>query len=190
MTELGLGHHTQLASQSVADAISGLSREDLLRLKVVAGHRTRSLGRAAAGNTADDLLSEAIRQTLDGTRPWDQSYPLVAHMLQCIRGIAWNWKVKKSPELVYETDLCNSESSRTGYDSDRTANRLEEQISANEILDQLRARLSDDPVALKVLELLYEGYSADDAAQMFDVPKRPFKAALKRIRRAARADFK
>jgi RNA polymerase sigma-70 factor (ECF subfamily) len=70
-------------TERVAHALRRLSDADLLRLEALARLRARGL----PGVVWSDLLNEAIRRALDGSRPRPPSVPLLAFLAQIMRSV-------------------------------------------------------------------------------------------------------
>jgi hypothetical protein len=91
----------------VRAAIEGLSEADLLRLEKFARYRVKGVGRMALGRDHNDLLADAIADTLDPTkRRWNKAVTFVQHLLGAMRSISSHWREQFDPdEARLESDL-------------------------------------------------------------------------------------
>src|SRR5438876_598459 len=77
----------------IRTALDALGEADFVRLEKAARYRVRGLGRRASGRNHEDLLNEAIADTLDPEkRRWNRQVSFVTHLLGALRSIASHWK--------------------------------------------------------------------------------------------------
>ena len=141
-----------------------LSARELARLRKFGNWRVRGLGWRAHGRDGDMLLSDALFATAEGTRQWDPNkISLYTHLKGAMWSISSGWRDKKNVELVLESDYGSDEESPVA-------------ITA----------LADDPDALRVLNLMAEGYTVEEACAALCLPIAPHSVARRLRRRLAR----
>ncbi|PYN91738.1 MAG: hypothetical protein DMD89_29920 [Candidatus Rokuibacteriota bacterium] len=91
----------------VRAALDALGEADLVRLEKFARYRIRGLGRKAEGRDHDDLLGEAIRDTLDPEkRRWNKDVSFVRHLVGAMRSISSHWREQfDENEPLLESEL-------------------------------------------------------------------------------------
>ena len=66
---------------------------DLGRLEKYARYRIRGLGRKATGRDHEDLLGEAVQDTLDlEKRKWNKRVSFAQHLMGAMRSISSHWR--------------------------------------------------------------------------------------------------
>jgi len=177
------------STDEVRAAIESLSDADYLRLEKTAMWRIRGLGRRSGGRTHDDLLHEAVRAALDGTRSWDRSkVDFVGFLIGAIRSISDNWNKRyKECEPVLESELA-----RDGADGpapgvfERIASAEltpEEELLVAESGEAIKRLFEGDALATLIICEIEEGAKLQDIRERYGVKENDLNAAVKRIRR-------
>lgn len=142
---------------------------DLLRLKVLARLLARGLPPAYGWM---DLLQEAFARTLDGRRRQPPGVPRVAFLAGVMRSLRSEvWERQRRGELLRPR----------GRESDPAP---EQQLMAIETLEQIEALFAHDADALRVLDALAEGLTADEVRARCDLTPTAYATVRKRMRRA------
>jgi DNA-directed RNA polymerase specialized sigma24 family protein len=174
--------------EEIWNAVRGLTRAQLVRLKRFAQWRIRGLGPKALGRSAEDLLGEAICATASGQRIWNDEVDFSAHLLGAMRSISTNWHEKVGEEYL-ESELTQeggegpfSRSAVTNLDPERI-------LQAKETLETVLGLFSKDDTALRIIQLLALGYSSAEIRAKLSITAQVFGAATKRIRRKLQAEL-
>jgi hypothetical protein len=172
----------------VSAAIDNLSQADYIRLEKFATLRVRGLGRRAAGRSGRDLLQEAARAALDGTRSWDRSkVDFVGFMIGAMRSISDNWgKRFKDHEPVLESELHRDDAGAAAGILERVASddpTPESRLETAQRIAAVKKQFEGDALATLVICELEEGAKLREIRERYDLKENDFNAALKRIRR-------
>jgi DNA-directed RNA polymerase specialized sigma24 family protein len=163
----------EVAPAEQALSLELVSESDLLRLKTIARLRARGLPWFVSWA---DLLQEAFRRVLDGSRKKPDELPMVvflAGVMRSIRSEVWRQaqstrrrleKLEALPELF-------------------TAPSTDPNLVALDALAQLDRLFADDIVARRIIAALGEGLSAQEIRIACDLSKTEYESARKRIRR-------
>jgi RNA polymerase sigma-70 factor (ECF subfamily) len=163
-------------SRDVASSLRLLSATDLLRLEALARLRARGLPPSVAWS---DLLHEAIRRALDGSRPWPAGVPLLAFLAGIMRSVRSELCRRSSHEaLLLRTHfpyLC-------GPDTDeRDPERI---VAASRAIVGIYALFAGDEAALKVISALANGLTAREICATLGLSETEYDTTRKRMRRA------
>jgi DNA-directed RNA polymerase specialized sigma24 family protein len=162
-------------TERVAHALRRLSDSDLLRLEALARLRARGL---PAGIGWSDLLNEAIRRALDGSRPWPPGVPLLAFLAQIMRSI-WSELCRRD---TLERSIALTD--RAAFCCTRTDEIDPERIvSAAQALAEIHKLFSRDPAALNVIAGLADGRTAQEIRDIHGISETEYDTIRKRIRR-------
>lgn len=137
-----------LTTDEVQEALAALTAADLLRLKRAAA--TYAVG---IGVEASDVINEAIRRALDGTRKCPTDLPLLIFLVGAMRSMAWAARESRKEEPMIES------MSSTLDDGPVVIEPIDDNRNAEE---RLLAR-EDSQARLKVLETLF---GDDEDAQL------------------------
>jgi DNA-directed RNA polymerase specialized sigma24 family protein len=168
-----------LPSQTVL-ALGLASEIDLLRLKTIARVYARGL---PADVTWDDLLQEALTRVMLGARRQPEGVTTVAFVAGIMRSLKsehWRRVRKRSG---------NHEARRTGRISNREidvpdpAPGPERSLSAQQELSEIDRLFGDDPVVLKIIACLGQGFSAEQIRGTLRISKTDYDSARRRMRR-------
>ena len=177
----------------------------------VEGDRVRSMAWAAramvrqfavdrARHDHEDLLYEALGQTLDGRRSWKKEVDLERHLRLVMRSIASSWR-----RTVARTDAAGAREVRSselwspdekvdpkdlpGSLQGALASPLpdaEAALVAQEQLEGVLRRFADDEPARLVILGLAEGLDGGEIQRRLEITARQLKTTKERIRRKAR----
>lgn len=162
---------------------------DVLRLHSFAAWRVRGLGRKSDGRTADDLINEAVRAALDGTRYWNRNkVDFMGFLTGAIQSISDGWGRRYPRDtIVAEADVVRADPDGTAVGAlDRVAApgaSQEDDLVARERLARVRSLFDDDPVAALVVAELEDGARLPEIRERHGLTENELNAALKRIRR-------
>lgn len=157
------------ASEPIADC-------DLLRIKVLARLYARGLPPAYAWM---DLVQEAFARTLDGRRRRPPEVPLVAFIAGVMRSLRSEvWARHERGELL---QLRRVMPEMRGQESGPCP---EQRLIAIETLEQIEALFAGDAEALRVIDALAEGLTAEEVRVQCELTPTAYATVRKRIRRA------
>ena len=151
---------------------------DLVRLKVIARLHARGL---APHMDWSDLLQEAFRRVLDGSRPLPDGVPVVAFLagvMRSIRSEQWR-RVRKGLASTQPVDVDDAEAEEL---PDPTPDPLRNLIAIEE-MEAIRELFAGDACALHIIESLYEGRTPDETRCLHGISVVDYESARKRIRR-------
>ena len=165
----------------LAAEIAALGDADLLRLRAIAKMRVRGL----PGLDALDLLNKALLRLLAGTRSRPAHVPLVALLATTMRSVAhdhWRRDRRERAVLVSPWPGDDDAASRQadpapGVDPERTT-------AALQALAEIDRLFADDPVALRIIAGLTEGFGAAEIRERFAIGECDYDSARRRMRRA------
>jgi DNA-directed RNA polymerase specialized sigma24 family protein len=158
-------------TEQVARALRRLTDADLLRLEALARLRARGL---PGGITWSDLLNEAIRRALDGSRPWPPGVPLLAFLAQIMRSI---WSELCRRNALERRQVPTDVSSGTDeMDPERI-------VAAAQALAAIHKLFARDAPAFKVIAGLADGRTAQEIRDIHDISEAEYDTVRKRIRR-------
>lgn len=165
---------------------------DLVRLEGYARYRIRGLGRKAAGRDHNDLLAQAIQDTLDPEkRRWNRDASFVLHLIGAMRSISSHWREQfDADEPFLESQLLRitqegavvSPLNHVGSD-DPGGERM---LLAKEEVDRIQKAIADDKVVSDILACLRLEMSPAETRQVLRLSATQYDTAMKRFRRRAR----
>jgi DNA-directed RNA polymerase specialized sigma24 family protein len=163
-------------SERVAQALRRLSGSDLLRLEALARLRARGL---PGGIVWSDLLNEAIRRALDGSRPWPPGVPLLAFLAQIMRSI-WS-ELCRRDTLERRIALAHAAAFSRAETNEIDPERV---VAAAQALAAIHQLFVGDAVALNVISGLADGRTAHEIRAIHNMSEGEYDTVRKRIRRA------
>lgn len=184
------------SAAEVEQATAGLETVDLKRLRLIArvlvGRNVDS-----AGRDDDDLVSEAVLRTLQGTRAWRRGVDFMHHLAETMRSVAWEWRQQshrraeaglvplpgaRQPETLSAGDDFTPDPVESAVSPDPGAEAL---AIARDRLRVMVETFADDPTATAVLEGWADGSKGPEIQQRHGMTEKAFRAAVRRIRRFA-----
>ncbi|MGE0095130.1 MAG: RNA polymerase sigma factor [Alphaproteobacteria bacterium] len=171
---------THLGAVEFADALRALSDADFMRLRKKATFR--ALG---SGFEGDDLLSEAIRRTVEGLRKCPVRVSIVTFLDNAMRSIADGEREKYNREQPSanadgDDDLVGRYPDNSSSPEDAAIAR----IDLEKLLNRIQEIFHDDAQALAIVMGDSEGWSLEDVREMEGMSEAQYLAARKRVRRA------
>jgi DNA-directed RNA polymerase specialized sigma24 family protein len=159
----------------VASALRQLSATDLLRLEALARLRARGLPPSLSWS---DLLHEAIRRALDGSRPWPPGVPLLAFLAGIMRSVRSELCRRGAYEVrLMRTDLpyfCGP------LRDERDPERI---VAAARAVAGIYALFAGDEAALQVISALANGLTASEIRRTLGMSETEYETTRKRMRR-------
>jgi DNA-directed RNA polymerase specialized sigma24 family protein len=152
----------------VGRAIRGLSATDRLRLEAIARLRARAL---PEGLGWADLLHEAIRRALDGSRAWPDGVPLVAFLAGIMRSV-WSEQLRRPGFAPLDPEM------------EDAAPDPERIVLAGEAVAAIFRLFAGDTAVLCILSGLADGLSADEIRRATGMGTTDYDSARRRMRRA------
>lgn len=170
------------STAEVIEALEGLSREDQFRLRQLALLRSSAL----VVMDWEDLLSEAVKRALEGTRLWPKGVPFLAFMAQTMRSIASEERREAAANLtVAEGDLAwDAANTSPLAELSSTDIHPAREVEAKQLLRSIERLFKDDPSALAVLHGFAMGSSPEEIQADSDLTPTQYASTQRRIRRA------
>ncbi|MGA2043755.1 MAG: sigma-70 family RNA polymerase sigma factor [Roseiarcus sp.] len=175
--ERGAAYEAVESATSVARALADLTETDLLRLQALARLRARGLPDGASWS---DLLHEAIVRALDGSRRWPPGLPFLVFMAGVMRSLCgeiWRRQRREAELIVLRNEVETREPACPGPDQERV-------LAAAEAVRALLRLFADDRIALRIVNGLANGLSAQEIRAMHDLSPTEYDSARRRMRRA------
>lgn len=176
----------------VRAALDALSEADLVRLEKVARYRIRGLSRSACGRDHEDLLSEAIADTLDPERRrWNTEVSFVRYLIGAMRSISSHWR----EQLDADEPHLESELVRTSEEGGPLspldlvgsgAPGAERVVEAKRQLEDIEKAVAGDSVVSDILGGMRAEMSPSDIREVLDLSQTEYETAMKRFRRLVR----
>jgi RNA polymerase sigma-70 factor (ECF subfamily) len=164
-----LSDHRDITPTQTALALDLITRMDLLRLKSIARLYARGLPPDVAW---DDLLQEAITRMLTGKRLRPEAVPMVAFLAGVMRSLrADHIRRARHGERHARFELLDP------------AAGPERALIAAEELARIRQLFAEDATALRIIDALAAGWTADQIRTQLGISKREYDTARKRMRR-------
>ena len=154
--------------EEAAAALENLGEADRIRLAMLA--RSRLHGESGAW---EDLLQEALKRILDGTRKWPRGLPIIAFVAGVMRSLAGEYR-KQQRQSGASAESLPLADSNPGPDS---------HAETKSEIEAIENHFGDDEDALAVIMARFEGYSPEEIQAMFSMTKTRYDSTLKRIRR-------
>lgn len=174
------------STDEAAAALEQLGTADKVRLEKIARNRVRGLQHVEWS----DLLQEAVRRVIEGTRKWPLQVSIVVFMAGVMRSIAneyWEQHYRtEEAGVLLETDAqLPSDSVPVGIiDAAPSSNPgPDRELDAQHELEAIEELFTDDEDALAIVMAKAEGYSPIEIQKEFDMNSTQYASALKKIRR-------
>lgn len=168
----------QSQRQRIELELARLSSSDQLRLKRIA--QLRALGIPAL--QWDDLLQEAITRLLSGARRCPNDVPIMACLIQTIRGIASD--AREHEARMVEADGFRDEDGSPMVESIPSSSPdPESNAVTRHALETIEGMFADDPDAISVLFALAHGWTPEETVGKRGMTLKRYQSAQKRIRR-------
>lgn len=185
-------------TDEVRQAIAALTVAESIKLQRAAEGAAYRLRRRVFCVDPKEISNEAITRVLDGRRHWQpRKVDFLGLLIGVIKSIEFEWREQaKQPENpILETDLPASNS-----DGDPTPNRIQqapdlssgaerelieqEQITQEQLFDQLEEFFSDDPLAALIFSEWRRGTKGPEIMKALDLDRQQFDTAVRRMDRA------
>jgi len=184
--------HRAAAPDEVRAHLEVLRVADLVRLEKYARYRIRGLGRKAAGRDHDDLLGEAIQDTLDPEkRRWNRDASLVLHLIGAMRSISSHWREQFDADEAFSESalLRTSEEGEVINPLDHVGSDApggERMLLAREEVDRIQKAVAGDKVVSDILDHLCLEIPPVEIRQVLRLSVTEYETAMKRFRRRVR----
>ncbi len=172
--------------------MEALGEADLVRLERFARYRVRGLGRRAFGRSHEDLLNEAIADTLDpDKRRWNKDVSFATHLIGAMRSISSHWReqfdadeprleselvrTSEEGELLSPLDLVGSHAPG--------ADRIAE---ARQQLEQIERAIVGDRIVNDILGGMRAEMLPSEIREVLGLSQTEYETAMKRLRRHVR----
>lgn len=152
----------------------------------------QGLGRRASGRNHEDLLNEAIADTLaPKKRRWNKNVSFVTHLIGAIRSISSHWKEqfdtdepRLESELVRTSEKAESLSPLDLVGSDAPGARRA--VEARQQLEQIEKMVAGDRVLSDILGGMRAEMSPNEIREALGLSQTEYETAMKRLRRHVR----
>lgn len=169
-----------LRPAQTALALDLVSRMDLLRLKTIA----RIYARGLADGVWEDMLQEALTRILTGSRLLPEGVTMVAFVAGILRSLrADYWRRARRESRDHRLGVDDERAGSDAHDLVDLTPGPERALEAGQQLTLIKLVFVDDPVALRIIDGLYEGLSAVQIRRSMNLSKTEYDSARKRIRR-------
>lgn len=170
------------SSDEVADAIRGLSAPQWGRLRAAATAFAR--GRPIE---AEDLLQEAFRRALDGSRSCPNHVDLAKFLAESMRSIAHGEKAKRGCRPPLVPLASHGDTSDEAVDLPTHKPTVEERMAYDQegaaMQTAIIALFDDDPVAQVIVEGIFEDLQGEDLRELTELDATAYQTKRKLIRR-------
>lgn len=177
-----------LTAQEVQDALTALTAADLLRLE-----RAAVIYTVGIGVEARDVVNEAIRRALDGTRKCPRDLPLLNFLVGAMRSMAWAARASEKEEPMIESMSSTLDDGQVVIEPRATDRNAEETLLAHEDsrarLKALEGLFHDDEDAQLVLMGDLEDMNAGEIRALCDWDEAAFATIRRRMRRRINVAF-
>ena len=174
MRDTGSDFRSQVdAEKSIAD----LSAEEVIKLRLFARH-TLVFGLHELAE--DELISEALVRTLDGTRRWNKKLGIVEHLMGVMKSIASDQRRTKRTKV--EVLSADPERSNAG-ESEEACVDESSSLESEQVISAILKIFSDDDHSKLVIQALIEGEKRRETLVKTGMSENEYGAARKRILR-------
>ena len=192
VSEDGNGRHdvtaAPLSTDEVREAITALTTADLIRLK-----RVGALYAVGVGVEGPEVLNEAVRRALDGTRNCPRDVPMPVFLVNVMRSMASSERTKAKEEPIMESMSSTLDAGPAVLELPSERRNVEEMRLAREDAEgRLRALeelfLDDDDAQLVLMGHIDE-MSADEIRALGGWDEQAYATIRRRIRRKIAARY-
>ncbi len=170
-----------LRPAQTALALELIGKLDLLRLKTIARIYARGL---PPDGVWEDMLQEAITSVLTGSRRQPEGVTMVAFVagiLRSLRAHYWRRAQRESRDGRLRIDHESGQSLALDLEDPRPG--PERALDARQQLTRIKVLFAADPPALKIIDGLGEGLSAEQIRRSAGLSKTDYDSARRRMRR-------
>jgi DNA-directed RNA polymerase specialized sigma24 family protein len=161
-------------------ALNLVTKEDLLRLKVIARLHARGLPPHVSWS---DLLQEAFSRVLEGSRRRPDHVPLVPFLAGVMRSVkSEHWR-RARRETTQLAKLRAEAACPVGEEASDPTPDPERSLIATQQLAAIDQLFADDSRALQVILGLADGLSPEETCASYDMSKTAYDSTRKRISR-------
>lgn len=178
----------------ISAAIDALTHEELHALKTFGRERIQMLMNKQWGRDDEDLLQEAITDTLMGNRHWYQDVDFCHYLYWAMKSISDRW-IKAKKEVRADESLDQTRMTDDGEIWNPLTNTPsdlpspERLASDKEELERIERILQDDPAALQILGFLRQEFKGPDIQEATGLTRSAYETIMKRMRsKAQRSD--
>lgn len=169
----------------VRQALAGMSDIDYVRLSKAAKYFAPGTSFAA-----DDLIQEAIRRLLDGSRNWPTDVQLTTFLSNVMKSIVWaDRRQSKSRPLIVPIESTGPFGQRNNVDASVQHSSAEEVVliegESDERINEVLRLFEDDEDASMVLMGLSDEMSAQEIRDELGLDSTSYNTIRRRIRRKA-----
>jgi DNA-directed RNA polymerase specialized sigma24 family protein len=176
--------------EEAAEALAGLAESDIKKLMIVAKYWFRLFPLRAGYGGPDDLLQNAVLQTLRGKRRWRISVvSIVKHLDRSIESIARNTpaKIKKDTRAERAAHALDEPHAKPTDTTSRShfppSSTPESQLVARDELRAIEELFVDDEEALDVVRFRALGMEASQIQRELGIDNRKWETLRKRVQR-------
>jgi hypothetical protein len=181
---------------SIDDAIAAsekLTPDDIATLEEYAELRIARIGQAADGRDANDLLGEAFRLTLAGTRTWNRDKTFVQHLKNTMQSVSGHWTEKFVAELGQGRKYIQTGKDARTDMADSAAGAVQETPleDSEERVAAIYGVLADDPDAVTIVEGWADNLTGPELKELLDLNETAYRTKVRWIhRRLAAAGYR
>jgi DNA-directed RNA polymerase specialized sigma24 family protein len=172
-----------LSTSEIHSELKKLSEADIMRIgKIGERYATRCL------MDADDLLNEAITQSLSGDRRCPRNVVLTAFLAQTMRSIAFNEK-RKAKQAPIQEPVDNDAANDQLLSLPDEGPTILEVVESRSELDALFALFEHDEDVEMLLMGLQDGYEPEEICGITGWGRKTYSTVRKRLRRGVDKHF-
>ncbi len=181
-----MANRAKATVEQFKQAFAGLNKIERVGLSQLA----KKLARGASGfSCGEDLLSEAVVRTLNGSRRWPLDVRVETFVANAMRSIVYGERENKdmsARDFDFDFEACNSPSANAWQPPPPTPEELALARERHELgraaIEHARETLRTDTEALNVLEGIAADLTAAELREAFGSDLLAFRAARERVR--------
>lgn len=172
-------------------AIDALTHEELEVLESFARERIEMLGNKRRGRDHDDLMQDAITDTLKGNRSWYKNVDFCHYLYWAMKSISNSW-IKAKEEVVANESWDQARMADDGNTWNPVTNlpshlpSPERLVWEKKELERIERLLQDDPAALQVFGFLRQEFKGPEIQEATGLTLSAYETIVKRIRSKVR----